>query len=87
MATRYTLTVLSQTPERKKNQLVLYDAGTYAVLQRFDAPLTIFSTEISPPYVLAGLQDGDVLVWNIETGDKVTMHLTVFLQAELSIQL
>jgi len=59
------------TPERKKNHLVLYDTTNYAVLQKFEAPLTIFSTEISPPYVMAGLQDGDVLVWNMETGEKV----------------
>jgi hypothetical protein len=68
---RYLVCDMWETPERKKNSLFLYDAATFAVIRKFEAPLTIFSTEISPPWICAGLQDGDVLVWNMETGEKV----------------
>jgi len=59
-----------ETPEKKKNALHLWNAETYQLIRKFPAPPSVFSTEITNDLLFAGLQDGEILVWNIHTGEK-----------------
>lgn len=56
---------------RRKNCIHLYSTDTFKLIRKFDAPPTVFSTQISGPYLFAGLNSGDISVYNIETGEKL----------------
>jgi WD40 repeat protein len=56
---------------RRKNCIHLYSVTDYKLVKKFEAPPTVFSTQISGPYLLAGLNSGDISVYSIETGEKL----------------
>lgn len=56
---------------RRKNAIHMYCADTYKLIRKFDAPPTVFSTQIAGPYLLAGLNSGDISVYSIESAEKI----------------
>jgi WD40 repeat protein len=60
-----------ESAEKKKNALHLWDVETFQLLKKFTAPPSVFSTEMTDQYLFAGLQDGEILVWDIQTGEKL----------------
>lgn len=56
---------------RRKNSINLYCAVTHKLIRKFEAPPTVFSTQIAGPFLLAGLNSGDISVYNIQSGEKV----------------